>query len=161
MQIVTINDREYAGIVVPSSGKAVTLLAETTDATAHSVNGDAVTGLGHFRQAMLLLNVTDCKAAAGDHLDVYIDTSPDEGTTWVNVGHFTQQDGNGADAFKEWMVLDPGADPGTASFAVTSDAAETTVRPTMFCDRLRVRYTVTDGGAHGQSFTFAVTGYFK
>lgn len=138
----------------------VTLLASTTVAAAGTVNGTAVTGLGAFRQAMLLLSVTAAATDANDTLDVYIDTSPDGGTTWVNCIHFTQVVGNGG-AVKHWAVLDPGGSPGTSTIAATSDAAAGAVRPSMFCDQLRVRHVTVDPAGSNMSFTFSVVGFFK
>lgn len=148
------------GHIVGSAQQNIVLLDSLTVTAAGTVNAPAVQGLGAFREAMLLLDVTAAAAASGDTLDVYIDTSPDGGTTWVNVVHFTQVLGNGGTK-QFWAVLDPGGSPGTAVIAVGSDAASGVVRPAMFCDQLRVRYTVVDGGAHGQSFTFSVKGSFK
>ena len=62
---------------------------------AGSVTGDAVKLQKVYQQATFVLNVTAAATEVDDTLDVYIDTSYDGGTTWVNVGHFTQVLGNG------------------------------------------------------------------
>lgn len=161
MDSVNTSGQRYAGNTV-GDGKAVTLLASATYTAAEANAVKAiVTGLEFYKQAQIALILTDAKAAVGDTLDVFIDTSPDSGTTWLNVIHFTQILGNGADALSFVATLDPGASPGTSVIATTSDANAATVRPTMFCDRLRVRHTLVDGGAHGQSFTYSVKGFFK
>jgi len=140
---------------------AITLCASFTDAVAGANKTKAaVTGLGKYKQIQILLNVTSAGAAAGDTLDVFVDTSPDSGTTWVNTIHFNQVLGNGG-AVAFWATLDPAGAAGTSSTNVTADAAAAAVRPSMFTDRLRVRYTIVDGGAHGQSFTFSVLGFAK
>jgi type 1 fimbria pilin len=118
--------------------------------------GTAVAFYGERRRFIILLNATVCDTDAGDHLDVYIDVLI-SGTTWINAIHFTQLDGTGA-AFMEYAILDAQY-PGTASIDVTSDAAETTVRPSAFGSQMRARWTVTDAGAANATFTFAVTGY--
>jgi hypothetical protein len=138
-------------------GEEFTLRASAAAAGAVvDATGTAIAFLGERRRFIILLDVTALATDAGDHLDVYIDCLI-SGTTWVNAGHFTQQDGTGA-AFKEYMVLDAQY-PGTASIDVTSDAAETTVRPSVFGSQMRARWTVTDAGGANASFTFAVTGY--
>jgi len=139
---------------------AQTLKASSVVTAAGSVNVTAVDGLGNYKQAQFLLDVTAAATGAGDTLDVYIDTSPDGGTTWVNIVHFTQVLGNGG-AKKMWATVDPGGAPGTAVIAVTSDAASGVVRPSMFCDTVRVRHVVADGGSALQSFTFSVKAFFK
>lgn len=139
---------------------AVTLLASGVVTAAGTVNATAVTGLGKYKQLLVLLSVTAAATDAADTLDVYVDTSPDGGTTWVNAIHFNQILGNGG-AKKFWAVLDPAGAAGTSVIAATSDAAAATVRPSMFCDYVRVRHVVVDGGGHAQSFTFAVLAYAK
>lgn len=156
------NVQPFAGSTTGFVGAhaAVTLAASTTDAVAGAGKTlTAVTGLGIYKQLEILLNVTAAAAAAGDTLDVYIDTSIDGGTSIVNVAHFTQVLGNGG-AKKFYATLDP-SNPGTAVIAVGSDCAAGVVRPSFFGDWMQVRYTIVDGGAHGQSFTFAVTAYGK
>jgi hypothetical protein len=155
-----LSDRIYAQNCV-GGGKAITLLAATTDAVAHSVNGAAVADLGFFRQAAIKLVLTDAQAALGDKLDVYVDTSFDGGGTWVNAGHFTQIAGNGADAISEFIILDPGGAPGAVAIAATSDCASGVSRPALFGDALRARYTITNGGTGTQSFTFSVKAFVK
>lgn len=152
----------YYAALVAAGWKPVTLLASATytDAEINAVKA-TVAGLGWAKQAMILLDLTDADTAAGDTLDVYIDTSPDEGSTWVNAIHFTQILGNGADALKFWAVLDPGGAPGTSVIAATSDAAAGVVRPSMFCDRLQVRHTVVDAGGGTQSFIYSVAAFLK
>lgn len=160
MDQVHMGGNRYAGNVV-GDGKLVTLMEAATDTTAAvGTLVAAVTGLQHFRQAMIVLHLTNAAAAVGDTLDVYVDSSPD-GTSWLNVVHFTQILGNGTDDLTFFAVLDPGGAPGTAVIAATSDCAAGVVRPAMFADQLRVRYTIVDGGAHGQSFSFGVQAFVK
>jgi hypothetical protein len=150
------------GRPTPGSGVSVTLLPSTTAATAGTTaNAATLTGLGWVRQACIALKLTNAAAAAGDKLDVYIDTSFDGGSTFVNAVHFTQILGNGADAITDTAVLDPGGAPGAVTVATTADAASGVVRPTVFGDQLRVRYAVTDAGALAATFTFSISAVLK
>jgi len=158
---VPVGAHHYATPVLPGWQALVLLDSDTYAAAEVDAVKATKTGLGWYKQAMILLELTDAQAAAGDTLDVYIDTSPDSGTTWVNAIHFTQILGNGANALKFWAVLDPAGAAGTSVLAATSDAAAGDVRPSMFCDRLRVRHTVVDGGGGTQSFTYAVSAFLK
>ena len=109
-----------------------------------------------FREALVLLNVTAAATASGDTLDVYIDVSPDGGTTWFNVGHFAQILGNGG-AVKKVMAL-RADNPGTsATIDVTSDCAAGVTRQYGICDRMRYRGVVSTSGV----FTYAVTAMLK
>lgn len=142
------------------ASSSITLLTATTDAVAHTVNITPVTGIGEYKQVQILLSVTAAAAAVGDTLDVYVDTSPNAGGVWINAVHFTQVLGNGgAKAF--WAVIDPAGSAGTSVVAVSTDASSGVVRPSILCDYVRVRYTIVDGGAHGQSFTFSVLAFGK
>lgn len=109
---------------------------------------------GERARYLFHLNVTAAATVAGDTLDVFIDcTAPD--LSWINCIHFPQVLGNGG-ALAYYAVLDA-SNPGTACIAVATDAAVNTVRPAMFGQSFRVRYTVVNVG--GVSFTFAVQGY--
>lgn len=150
-------EREAAVFQVGRSG--VQLASVTTPGAAvANVLSEALTGLSGFKRLELLLNVTAAATAAGDLLDVFVDSSPDGGTTWVNIVHFTQVLGNGG-AKKFVAIVDEGV---TDEFDATSDlAAGATPRP-FIGDRLRVRHTVVDAGADANAvFTFTVTGAFK
>ena len=109
-----------------------------------------------YKEAQILLNVTSAATLVGDTLDVYIDSSPDGGTTWFNVGHFTQVLGNGG-AKKFVMALNPANAGTTAVIDVTSDAVAGATRQYGISDRLRSRSVVVGTG----SFTYAVTAFLK
>ena len=136
----------------------LTLRASAQQAGAGTVTGTGQTFRQPMREATVLLNVTAAATDATDTLDVYIDTSPDGGTTWVNIGHFAQVTGNGG-AKKYVMALrsdNPGA---TAVIDVTSDAVAGATRQYGINDRLRYRGIVaqTNAGA----FTYSVKAFTK
>lgn len=136
----------------------LTLRASAAQATAGTVTGTGQVFRQPMREATVLLNVSAAGTAAGDTLDVYVDTSPDGGTTWVNIGHFTQVLGNGG-AKKFVMALrsdNPGA---TAVADVTSDAAAGATRQYGINDRLRYRGIVAETTA--ATFTYSVTAFIK
>lgn len=132
--------------------------AGTIHAAATTVNGTAAVFKQAWNKALIVLDVTAAATGSGDTLDVYIDTSPDGGVTWINVGHFTQVLGNGG-AKKFVMAL--GADnPGASAVtAVTSDAAAGVTRQYGICDRLRYRSIVAS--ATSPSFTFGIKAFLK
>jgi hypothetical protein len=135
--------------------QAASLFASATRTTAVANEaGTAVANIANARRVICLLDVTAMAGAAGDVLDVYVDVSPDEGSTWLNAVHFTQVAGNGA-AQKKIAILDPSS-PGTSEVNVTSDAASGAVRPAAWGAQIRGRYTLVDAGGHGQSATFSL-----
>lgn len=66
------------------------LLAGTTITTDGTTAVAAVTGFGHYRSLILLLTVSLKTMDAGTTLDIYVQTSPDDGTTWDDIAHFAQ-----------------------------------------------------------------------
>jgi hypothetical protein len=112
-----------------------------------------------FRELIVQLDVSAAASDAGDTLDVYIDTSFDGGTTFVNIGHFTQVLGNGG--AKKFVMSFCNANPGTSAVvAVGSDAAAGATRQIGFGDQIRYRSVMVDGDANG-SFTHAITAMLK
>jgi hypothetical protein len=135
--------------------QVATLKASSAEAVSASQAG--VKFRDTNKEALVLLDVTVPATGAGDTLDVYIDTSPDGGTTWVNVGHFTQVLGNGG-AKKFTMALNPNNAGATAIVDVTTDAVAGATRQYGICDRLRSRSVIAGGTA---SFTYSVKAFLK
>lgn len=104
-----------------------------------------------------VLDVTAQGTDANDTLDVYIDTSYDGGTSWINVGHFTQILGNGS-AAKHLVFLGKGT---SDEIPVTSDVAAGTVRSVGMGDRFRYRGIVADPTGANGTFTYSLTAFLK
>lgn len=136
-------------------GETITLRASAVTAATAGTNGTAVFIGGERTKYIFLLDVTAAATDAGDLLDVYVDWSID-GTTYINGGHFTQCLGTGG-AKKYYMVFDS-ANPGTAVIDATSDAANSTVRPSVFGAYVRARWVMVDADADG-NFTWSCVGY--
>jgi hypothetical protein len=100
------------------------------------------------------LDVTVADTAADDTLDVYVDFSLDN-TKWYNAVHFEQVIGTDV-ASTQVAVLDS-TNPGTSTFAVTSDAAAGVARPAVFGAFVRARAVIVEGAVPAKaSFTFSV-----
>lgn len=156
-------DADYAPLEVDATGNlwvrqgaGAALALKASGAQTDSTNGTGVV-CGQYRRFAILLDITALATAVDDTLDVFIDVSPDGGTTWINAVHFDQVLGNGS-AEKQWAVLDAAA-PGTSVVDVTSDAAEEAVRPYLFGSHIRYRSTIVDAGDDNASFTYSVTAY--
>jgi hypothetical protein len=131
---------------------AVALLPSTTDAVAHSVSQAKGTFLPRIVNGLMLeLDVTAAAAAAGDTLDVFVQTMCD-GVNFVDVAHFHQVLGNGGAKRYFDKIFTAGAQ---AEFENGTALAPGNVR-NICGDQYRVRYTIADGGTHTQSFTFSV-----
>jgi hypothetical protein len=103
-----------------------------------------------------VLDVTAAAAAAGDTLDVYVQgliTGTPASGNWLDIVHFTQVLGNGG--AKRFIGKFGGAVAETM-YDTSSTLAAGSVK-TFAGDYYRCVYTVVDGGAHGQSFTWSCT----
>jgi hypothetical protein len=139
--------------------KIAVLRAAAAQAAAGTLTGDAVVLDQKFDQLIAQLIVSAAATDAGDTLDVYIDTSFDGGTTWVNIGHFTQVLGNGG--AKTFVLAIKNDNPGaSAVYDVTSNAAAGATRQIGFGDRLRYRGVMVDADVDG-SFTYEVKALLK
>jgi len=138
--------------------RVLTLQPSTNITAAASTAGVVTTGLGRYGRGLFMLDVTDANTAAGDTLDVYLQKSPDGGTTWTDFVAFTQVLGNGG-AIKhiaEW----------TEDVAVTDDmhavedaALSAGVNQGPIGDRIRVKHVGAE--ADTIDFTFSVTAIFN
>jgi GrpB-like predicted nucleotidyltransferase (UPF0157 family) len=135
--------------------REITLAAAAARVAGAPTTGDTI-AVDHWDKALFLCVFTDKKTDSGDTCDVYVDVSPDGGTTWLNAVHFTQALGNGTDAASEYAVLYANT-PGTSIVVATADAASTAVRPTLFGNALRARWAIVNSGTDDESFTFSVT----
>jgi hypothetical protein len=130
---------------------AIALAPSFTDAVAHSVTLGTVATPRALNHLSLELNVTAAAAAAGDTLDVFVQTLIDQ-VNWLDICHFTLVLGNGG--AKRYVAKIAHAVT-QAMWDNATPLAAGQVR-NVTGDAYRVRYTIVDGGAHGQSFTFAV-----
>jgi hypothetical protein len=76
-------DGNNLGAVVPTT---VDFSASSPN-SASTVAQTPITGLGIYRSCQIYAAI---QGATGGTLDIYIQTSPDGGTTWTDYGHFTQ-----------------------------------------------------------------------
>jgi hypothetical protein len=139
--------------------REIVLASATARTDTASDNGGTI-AVDPWERALLLCKFTAKGTDVGDTCDVYVDVSPDGGTTFINAVHFTQALGNGTDAATEYAVLYANT-PGTAIVVATADAASTAVRPTLFGNALRARWTIVDSGTDDASFTFSVKAYLQ
>ena len=130
--------------------------AGTETGGAQSVGKSLKSGKS-FKQLTAYLDVTAVATDTGDKLDVYVDASPDGGTTWFNVMHFTQILG---DAAAQAQIMTINGIAAAAEVAVTSDAASGAIRDVGFFDTIRYRGTLIDTGGNA-SFTWALHAFVK
>lgn len=139
--------------------REITLAESAARNDASDTTGGTV-AVDPWERALLLCTFTAKATDVGDTCDVYVDVSPDGGTTWLNAVHFTQALGNGTDAATEYAVLYANT-PGTSIVVATADAASTAVRPTLFGNALRARWAIVNSGTNDESFTFGVKAFLQ
>ena len=135
----------------------ITLMASAEHTVEANAAGDSF-DLGDWDKMLVVLDITASATDAADVLDVYIDVSWDEGTTWYNAVHFAQQAGNGS-AKKELATLNGGVPDDTdpdADIAITADAGSGVVRPSLVGQFVRVRSTVVRDTGVDEAHTFSV-----
>lgn len=135
-----------------------TLRASAEVATATTQTGTAVKFNRVYTEMVVVLDVTAAATAAGDTLDVYIDTSFDGGTTWVNIGHFTQVLGNGG---AKKFVMAFKAAPIAASNSVDAEADQAAAAALQIGFGDRVRYRGVTVQTDTVAFTYSVTAHLK
>jgi len=136
-----------------------TIELASSEARTSSANGTTM-HISAGRSRMVVACIVEDASAhdAGDTLDVYVDLSPDSGTTWINAVHFTQRAGNASGAKTEVAVLDSASAANTVA-DVTSNAASGAVRPYVFGNAVRARWAIADSGDHDSSHTFSVVAF--
>lgn len=125
-------------------GKNNTLL-ESAIRTASGVS-ETINLPPRCKGLVFLLSVTNADTDANDTLDVYIQESPDGGTTWNDIVHFAQLIGTSS-AGKQQAIINCESEP-EIEVAAPSDAAMavSTVRQGPVCSPIRAKYVIVDGG---------------
>ena len=114
-----------------------------------------VGSLDRIRQAMFFLDLTAAATDAADTLNVYLQKSPDGGTTWTDFVHFTEMLGNGGakNFLAEWSDTPT---PETELGAVQDGAiAAGVVQGGCIGDRIRIKEVMVDADADA-SFTWSL-----
>ena len=132
-----------------------TLVASRTE-TADGTSSVGVRAPADLDVGTFLLNVTAAATEAGDKLNVYIQSSPDSGTTYDDFIHFTEVLGNGG-AVKHIAVVNFRGAP-TSSLHTPNDAALSVgVNQGPVSNLWRVKWVVTDASTDNASFTFSIS----
>ncbi len=142
-----VGSPNFAGATIQASA------AQTATGT-----GSAAKSSGEWFAAVWQLDVTAAATAAGDTLDVYVQTTVD-GTNWFDIVHFPQMLGNGG--AKRYIMM-TNAYVGELSgdvFFDPSAALPANQVQNIFGDQYRVRWVIASSSA--PSFTFSVKANFK
>ena len=122
-----------------------------------SVTGDVVKLQQAWHMYSFQLDITALADDVDDTLNVYIDTSYDGGSIWVNVVHFTQILGN-ASAQKEIANVHESVH---SLIDITMDASGGIVRDLNIGDRIRYRGVVVDPTGADASFTYSLVAFLS
>ena len=131
-----------------------TLLASAAR-TAGTANGSAVALKNSTRALAFLLNVSAAATDAGDTLDVKIQHSPDQGTTWDDIAHFSQVLGNGG-AVKEMAFISLDASPEDELRVPSTALSAGSVMQGPVFPYIRAVGVIVDADGDG-GFTYSVT----
>lgn len=144
----TLTDGNRGDIQLDSSSRQIvnlggrktlnaTLFSGTTASSAGTAPQTAVTGLGDYESMAVYASLA---GPTGGTLDVYIQFSPDGGTTWVDYAHFAQQAAAAAANYKVFTVSRASQQTTVQTVGINASpalAANTVVGGT-WGDRLRV-----------------------
>jgi hypothetical protein len=139
-----------------TAGNSISILPSST--ISSSATSTPITGLQSFQNAFLEVSVTGVPVGGTPTLDVYLQSSPDGGTTWRDFAHTSQITTSNVNQFVQLSGMTAGATTGLAA----SDAAlaANTVVQGPWGDRLRAKWVFVAGGSSG-SYTVAISGVVK
>jgi len=141
-------------------GTSLALLAATTITDNTAVVGAAVLGLDVFTLVTLLLTISAKTFDGGTTLDVYVQYSPDEGTTWDDLAHFAQIT-SAAMAVGKYVAFVNARSASVVDRVVTdATLAANSVRSIHWGDRVRVK-CVGANIAGLDTITVKVEGFFR
>lgn len=119
-----------------SQGYKVIDLSATSPSSATTTAYTPVTGLAGYGSMSIYANI---QGGTGGTLDIYIQYSPDEGTTWVDYAHFTQFASGAAAIHRVWTVSRSAQQTTIATVGVgTSPAMSAGIIGGEWGDRLRL-----------------------
>lgn len=132
-------------------------LSSTSPSSATTAVGATVGGMGKCDSLIIYANLT---GATGGTLDVYLQVSPDGGTTWVDYAHFTQIAAGAAAIHRVWTVTRRAQQTSIVTVGTgTSPAlAAHTIIGGEFGDRMRVVYVAGAGTSAGAAQVIKILG---
>lgn len=131
-------------------------LSSTSPASATTTAGTPVTGLGGYRSMSIYAKLT---GATGGTLDVYLQYSPDGGTTWVDYAHFPQVAGGASAIYRVWNVSKSAQQTTLATVGTGTSPALTanSILGGDWGDRLRTLMVAGSGTSAGAAQTILIT----
>ena len=136
----------------------VETLAALAARTTSDVSGSKTLHRG-VKSLIFMLNLTAALKDAGDKLDIYIQESPDEGTTWNDIVHFAQISGT-APAAKTLAKINCEVAPETELGAVAdASLGASSVLQGPIAPYIRSKWVVTPDADNpaDHAFTFGIT----
>jgi hypothetical protein len=134
----------------------ITLLESAARTASDVAAVSGINRLSSLKAAVFYLGVSAAATESGDTLDVYIQHSPDAGTTWDDFVHFTQVLGNGG--AKQFIATWTRDIAPTSALKPPADASLTAgVQQGPVSPLWRVKWVIVDASADNASFTFSVT----
>lgn len=136
-------------------------IADTSPATAITAVGDTVGGLSKYDAITIIGTLT---GATGGALDVYLQTSYDDGTVWYDYIHFAQvADGAAAATFSvgipaAGVTALTAVGKGTVGTPAVALAANTVVGG-VWGDKMRAVYVAGVGTSAGAAQAISIVGY--
>jgi hypothetical protein len=132
-------------------------ISDTSPASASTATGDTIYGLERFDALQVIAELV---GATNGTLDVYLQTSPDGGTSWYDWVHFPQLAAGAAAVKYAFSVPSAGATALTTIGKGTSVAlAANTIAYQLWGDRVRAVYVAGASTSAGAAVTIHILGY--
>lgn len=138
-------------------GSQYHVISDTTPAAASTAVGDTAAGLDKYDS---LLVIADLVGATGGTLDIYLQVTKDNGTTWYDYAHFAQL-AAGAAAIKKMFTVSR-AQGRVATVTVGSGTSPALAVDTViggeWGDRMRAVYVAGASTSAGAAITITIVG---
>jgi hypothetical protein len=144
-------------MIIGASSGVLSISATSPATPTTAVMGSPITGLGIYESLNIAATI---QGATGGTLDLYLQTSPDGGTTWVDYIHFAQLAAAAAQSTKVVTVSCGVQSTGITAVGtgLTPSLAASTVVGGAFGDRMRLVAVSGAGTTVGAVQTILISG---
>jgi hypothetical protein len=123
-------------------------------------NSTPVTDLGGFSHGLIQLNVTTITTPDGDdQIDFYMQTSYDNGTSWIDMENIHFANADNGNTSKKLLVIAPAMSSAVGRAATDGTLGDDTKLDLPLGDRLRISVKIT--GSTAPTYAYTATGSFK
>ncbi len=138
-------------------GSTLHLITDTSPAAPGTAAGDVAGGLDRYDSLTIIATL---QGATGGTLDVYLQMSPDGGTTWIDYAHYPQLAAAAVSSIRTWTVSRAAEQKTltTVGSGTSPALAANTIMGGDWGDRLRALYVAGASTSAGAVQTIRIVG---